>query len=228
MQNDIIIDSLMALNDAIKTIHIAELKLVQAHKENINWLSIINTALIPVLVAILAALASYWQIKLNVKKSARIKWIEEIRNSMSEYDSYTRLALHHVINFNDLTKHVDELIIKKDDLNKKISLRVNKDNSELLASLLQIKEEREKDEKRIVEVYNSYLDSFSKGGISSNKLMLSLGSHEDNFDDIMELIHNANELFRNYSIINEEKIAPMLYEAAEKIKIVLKKEWEKI
>ena len=127
-----------------------------------------------------------------------------------------------------MTKHVDELIIKKDDLNKKISLRVNKDNSELLASLLQIKEEREKDEKRIVEVYNSYLDSFSKGGISSNKLMLSLGSHEDNFDDIMELIHNANELFRNYSIINEEKIAPMLYEAAEKIKIVLKKEWEKI
>ena len=99
-----------------------------------SWLGVLKNST-PVLIAMLAAFIALLQAKSNIISASRIRWIEDLRNTLSEYCSITMDVLGHSRNYKD---HNDEKDYEKyltaesryDILENKIQMYLNSDEGE--------------------------------------------------------------------------------------------------
>lgn len=201
MYNSLIIDSLTVANKTIETISNTS----EQYNNSIEWMDALKIS-IPILIAFIAGFVALVQVKLNVISNARIRWNENLRDTLSEYitmASYSVTALRNVNYY-------------KEEYTKA------QKNGEKELALKELKERRE-------EWYMNYVNANNKSNILGDKSIMYLNSSEEYHKKIEDAIKEIVEYMDNteFEKISNRDIQPILENIRDYSKIIFKKEWKK-
>lgn len=136
----------------------------------------ITSSLIPIIIALIAGLIALWQVKNNYYSKASLKWIDEVRNLLSNYLTEIFNIQVHFQNWQDEKKQSPPTK-KTDQLYQDYLISHTKCN--ILNKKLQLYFDHERKENfQILNILNNLDDAIDEENIADNKYNLREASKE--------------------------------------------------
>lgn len=171
-----------------------------------NW-----TVLIPIIVVIIGGIITLYQVRSNTISSARIKWIENFNDIISEYCVYAEKTIIQIGNINEKYK------INKEYKEAKTSFNSNSDEKVFKSEYLQD--------------YHEYLEYISKALEYLNKIRIYLkmkdNRHKEIDDLLLENKAKTSLCFKNFSENEEKRIKDNIEKIAIISREIVNGEWKK-
>lgn len=155
---------------------------------------------ITIFLGLLAALIALYQIKSNVISSARIKWIQNLTDAISDYSAEISKA-------STIISNMSIRILESNEDGKKINQIMDLYDS----------------------YYDDYFKSSIEIEKISNRIILHLNSEEGNHKKIENLLLKLSKEIhiKDFTKLNSEEIEKDLKEVIILSKLIFKEEWEK-
>lgn len=139
---------------------------------------------IPIIVTFIAGILALYQVKANIVSSARIKWSEELRKSISEL--YPEVLLS-ILQFKNREINLNKNLTSSEDYYSRYILHLTNYNI-LSSSIKMLLDLRNPKHKKIIEILE-YID------INLNKENITL-AHDENIEkELKKIVILANEIF---------------------------------